>query len=81
MNRFVFAAALLFTMSLSSSHAQSSLSADESRMVAFVDKSNDEALQLLERVVNINSGTQNLAGVREVGKVFQQQFDALGFKG
>jgi glutamate carboxypeptidase len=36
-------------------------------------------LKLLERVVNINSGTQNFAGVREVGRVFQEQFDALGF--
>jgi glutamate carboxypeptidase len=80
MNRFPLAAALLFTMSLTSSHAQTSLSADESRMVAFVDESNDDALGLLERVVNINSGTQNFAGVREVGKVFQQEFDALGFK-
>src|SRR5690606_24358308 len=60
--------------------AQSGLSADESRMVAFVEKTNDEALTLLETVVNINSGTQNFAGVREVGRIFQQEFDALGFK-
>jgi glutamate carboxypeptidase len=63
-----------------SAHAQGNLTADEARMVAFADKSNDEGLKLLERVVNINSGTQNFAGVREVGKVFQQEFDALGFK-
>ncbi|HEY0872575.1 MAG TPA: M20/M25/M40 family metallo-hydrolase [Vicinamibacterales bacterium] len=60
--------------------AQSGLSADESRIVAFVEKTNDEALTLLETVVNINSGTQNFAGVREVGRIFQQEFDALGFK-
>lgn len=60
--------------------AQSGLNADESRMVAFVDKTNDEGLKLLEAVVNINSGTQNFAGVREVGRIFQREFDALGFK-
>lgn len=49
-------------------------------MVAFVDKANAEGLALLESVVNINSGTQNFAGVREVGKVFQAEFDRLGFK-
>ena len=49
-------------------------------MVATIDENNADALKLLERVVNINSGTQNFAGVREVGKVFQQEFDALGFK-
>ena len=59
--------------------AQASLTPEESRIIAFVDKSNAEALALLERVVNINSGTQNFAGVRAVGKVFQQEFDALGF--
>jgi len=60
--------------------AQNSLTPEETRMVAFVDKTTDSALKLLETVVNINSGTQNFAGVREVGKVFQQEFDSLGFK-
>ena len=36
--------------------------------------------QLREQVVNINSGTLNVAGVRQVGAVFQKEFDALGFK-
>lgn len=56
------------------------LSDDEKRLTAFVDNDNPQALALLERVVNINSGTQNFAGVREVGKVFMQELDALGFK-
>lgn len=60
--------------------AQQALSADERRMSAFIDKNNGAALTLLERVVDINSGTQNFDGVRQVGRVFQQEFDALGFK-
>ena len=60
--------------------APGGLSEDEAKMVAFVDANNDAALKTLEQVVNINSGTQNFAGVREVGKIFQQEFDALGFK-
>ena len=36
-------------------------------------------LALLERVVNVNSGTMNLAGVREVGRLFQPEFERLGF--
>jgi glutamate carboxypeptidase len=60
--------------------ARQALSADESRMSAFVDENNDAALTLLKRVVDINSGTQNFDGVRQVGRVFQQEFDALGFK-
>jgi glutamate carboxypeptidase len=56
------------------------LSGDEKRLTAFVDKDNAQALALLERVVNINSGTQNFAGVQEVGKIFMREFDALGFR-
>jgi hypothetical protein len=36
-------------------------------------------LVLLERIVNINSGTMNFAGVRDVGAVLRAQLDALGF--
>ena len=30
--------------------------------------------------MNINSGTQNLAGVREVGSILRAEYDALGFR-
>ena len=35
---------------------------------------------LLEKAVNINSGTHNFAGVRAVGDLFRKEFDALGFQ-
>lgn len=53
---------------------------EERALVSFVDAHNGEALALLERVVNINSGTQNFDGVREVGRVFHAELEALGFK-
>jgi glutamate carboxypeptidase len=56
------------------------LSAEERALTAFVDRENARALALLERVVNINSGTMNLAGVKEVGATLRPEFDALGFK-
>jgi glutamate carboxypeptidase len=59
--------------------ASSALSPDERSLVTYIDAHNQEALTLLERVVNINSGTQNFDGVREVGRVFRTEFDALGF--
>ncbi len=51
----------------------------EQRIVSAVDRDNDSAIALLERAVNINSGTMNLAGVRKVGDVFRAELDALGF--
>ena len=52
----------------------------ERRIVQSIDAENGAALALLEKVVNINSGSQNLAGVKAVGDVFRAEFDALGFK-
>jgi glutamate carboxypeptidase len=57
-----------------------SLSPDERAIAAYIDAHNDEAIALLERVVNINSGTQNLEGVRQVGAVFRAELDRLGFR-
>jgi glutamate carboxypeptidase len=55
-------------------------SALESAVARAVDAHDAEHLALLERIVNINSGTQNFAGVRQVGDVLRAQFDALGFR-
>jgi glutamate carboxypeptidase len=55
------------------------LSAGERKVVEAIDARAPEALALLERVVNIPSATQNLDGVREVGRVFAAEFDRLGF--
>ena len=49
--------------------AQRGLSADERRVITAVD-----------RAVNINSGTMNFAGVREVGRLFAGRFEELGFR-
>ena len=59
--------------------SKGSLSRVERKIVSAVDAHNAEALDLLIRVVNINSGTMNFAGVRQVGDVFRAQFDSLGF--
>ena len=59
---------------------QAGAPAPERAMVTYIDAHNAEALALLERVVNINSGTQNFAGVRAVGAIFLASFDRLGFK-
>lgn len=52
----------------------------ERAVAQFIDAHNAEAVTLLEKAVNINSGTMNHAGVRAVGRLFQAEFDALGFK-
>jgi glutamate carboxypeptidase len=57
-----------------------SVTPTERTIASAVDAHNREALTLLERLVNINSGTMNFAGVRQVGDILRAQFDTLGFK-
>ena len=71
------AAAVLWGGQAGPSQRQSSA---ERAIVSAVDARNGDGLALLERVVNINSGTQNLAGVRDVGAIFRAELDGLGFK-
>lgn len=72
-------AAAFLAGSATPNRAQSTSPSSEA-LGSFVQAHNDEALALLERVVNINSGTQNFDGVRQVGAIFRAEFDALGFR-
>ena len=68
-----FSTLLLAAISLSISPlplGAQTLSADERKIVEFVDKHNDEAIALLEKSVNISSPTEDIVGVKEDGKVF-----------
>lgn len=53
---------------------------DMAGIAAHVDERVPGALELLERVVNMNSGTMNFEGVVEVGQVFREEFEKLGFE-
>ena len=52
----------------------------EQKIVEQIDKELSQSVETLKKVVNINSGTLNFDGVREVGDIFSAQFDELGFK-
>ncbi|WP_158974165.1 M20/M25/M40 family metallo-hydrolase [Cellulophaga sp. L1A9] len=67
-------------MTISLNGFSQKLSKIEKKIVSSVEKNNSEAKQFLEKVVNINSGTLNLQGVKEVGLVFKDAFDAINFQ-
>ena len=56
------------------------LSPVEQKIAQAVDANIPETNTLLERLVNINSGTLNPAGVRKVADVLRPEFEALGFE-
>ena len=64
---------------LASAHA-SALDAMEKRIVQAVDARPAQALDLLAETVNIQSATEDHAGVRKVGDVFARELAAIGFE-
>lgn len=71
--------ALLLVTALLATEA-AALEAEERRIAAWVDARVEEAVGLLERSVNENSGTHNLEGVRRVGDLFARELAPLGFQ-
>ena len=55
------------------------LSPAEREMAGWIEAHEEEALALLETTVNVNSGTMNFGGIREVAELFATEFEALGF--
>jgi glutamate carboxypeptidase len=56
------------------------LTSAERKLAERVDRHLPDAIALLERAVNQNSGTMNLAGVKAVSAMFAAELDALGFR-
>jgi len=77
---FAFLVSLLLSAPAGAQRKPQSLSKTERAIVAAVDPANPEGLALLERIVNINSGTMNFAGVRQVAEILRIELEALGFK-
>src|SRR5438270_3850939 len=80
MNMTRFAIVLIMAAVCPMGMAQNPPSAVESAMVRAVDAQTPAAIALLEKLVNINSGTMNVAGIVAVKDVVAPQIEALGFK-
>lgn len=50
------------------------------KILKLIDKNYDESITFLKKTVNINSGTNNLKGVREVGALFDAEFKKAGLE-
>jgi len=55
------------------------LSKAEKEIKIYIDEHTEEAIDMVEKVVNINSGTLNIAGNKTVGNIFQAELDQLDF--
>src|SRR6267378_391130 len=80
MNKVVrnFAFALV-TIAIACICAQAqTLSPEEQKIASYIDAHQAEQIALLTRVVNQQSPTENIAGVKQVGMVFKSQLESLG---
>ncbi|MBT3448784.1 MAG: M20/M25/M40 family metallo-hydrolase [Bacteroidetes Order II. Incertae sedis bacterium] len=59
--------------------AQDRLSGTEQQIVAAVEAHKNAAIDFLERIVNMNSGSMNFDGVRRVGDAFDAELANMGF--
>ncbi|MBA2606556.1 MAG: M20/M25/M40 family metallo-hydrolase [Acidobacteria bacterium] len=59
-------------------HAQK-ISTEEQKIIEYIDTRANDVVALLEKTVNIESPTENLAGVKQVGMVFKEEFESIGF--
>jgi glutamate carboxypeptidase len=80
MPRTLVTVLLLSPAFLPGATARAELSPVELQIVEHVEAHQGEALALLQRVVEINSGTLNLEGVRRVGEIFDAELVRLGFE-
>ena len=75
---------VLFVVSLLFSNLEpvfgQSLSRKERKIIKSIENNNAQAIAFLEKIVNINSGTNNLEGVKEVGMVLKEAYEDLNFK-
>ena len=71
---------LLVGLIMGAPFASAELTPLESRLAEIAKQQKAPAIALLEQVVNINSGTMNHAGVKQVADVFDQELKALGFE-
>jgi glutamate carboxypeptidase len=50
----------------------------EKSLIEWIDDHAEDQLDFLQKVVDINSGTMNAAGVEHVGRVYREAFETLG---
>lgn len=75
----IAATTLAFVSALFAAPLSAQLSSTEQRLVEAVEANQAEAVELLEEIVDINSGTLNAEGQRAVYDVLAPRFEALGF--
>jgi glutamate carboxypeptidase len=76
MKKFYLLLILLFTLKTYGQKVSSS----ERKILQAIDRNMPACIQMLEQQVNINSGTLNIEGVKQVGASLKTEFDKIGMQ-
>lgn len=79
MKQFILATLFTLNTLLIQPVTAKALSSTEAQISSYVLAQHENQLNLLEKLVNINSGTENIAGVNQVGNILIPLFTQLGF--
>lgn len=71
---------VMVSLVLGASIYSQNLSRTERKIVKTVEANTKASIELLRKVVNVNSGTLNLKGVKRVGDIFEQEFRRIDFR-
>ena len=74
------AALLALALALAAPALADGLSSGEQKIAASVKSHHDESVALLEKLVDVNSGTLNIAGVAKIAEMLRPEFERLGLK-
>ncbi|MBU2971673.1 M20/M25/M40 family metallo-hydrolase [Pseudoalteromonas sp. C2R02] len=69
----------LATSFIANTHANTKLDHNEKNIVKQAELAIPQALKEIEQAVNINSGSMNIEGVKQVGELAKQQLSDIGF--
>ncbi len=76
---FILSSAFANILTAQNNPKAQKLTKKEQKILKVVESHSAQRIAFLEKVVNINSGTLNAEGVKEVGEVFAQEFKNIGF--
>ena len=75
-----FLASLALLLAILPAAASARLSSQEQKMAGTVEQEKERSIALLQRLVEQNSGSLNLAGVEAVGRMMRAELEPLGFE-
>jgi glutamate carboxypeptidase len=76
---FTLVVVVMFALALAPPAARAAVSKQERKVLEAIERRTPEAIELLRRMVVVSSGTMNLEGVREVGRITTAAFETLDF--